>query len=410
MATLTGSDTTPEYVAFRKCYPELISAVSAQADTFCNALFAKGYISESVRNFTRNRAFLDDEKAGKLLDTVIDRIKLNPSVFHGFLEILKAPSTDDIAETLQHHFDIECELLKRCSQAQKEKEESSGDKSFHSFTDNDSSGFLCPYCGKCTVEQFFSEEGCPNKKPSPLFPNLDMSKLSESQRASLEMQLSSDTRHMITKFAKFSVSIRDSLDAGEVPLDKIIDTVLSLEAFTEGIGVNILDPQDQKEIRAATSVARVFTILRSYISFFNYEIIEHLIQCHGSTEDNKKLEEYLNAFNTFCQRSVFEVPPSVFCNSNQPSGKVFAFKCTEPSRLARLEDVLSVKERIAKIVGLKPLALQLCWIKKGCVELHFLIRAAVSDHIVQIPPSQLSALSKIGVNFLSTEEAHKDYE
>ena len=271
------SNTTPEYVAFRHCYEKLISTVSAQPDAFCNILFSKGYIPESVRNFTRNRSILDEEKAGKLIDTVIDRIKVSPSVFYGFMEVLKTPSTDHMAQTLQHCFDNECERLKQCPQSQKTDEDSSGDESFHSLPDPDNSGFVCPYCEKCTVEQFFSKEGCPHKKHTPLFPHLDMLHLDNSERASLEMQLSTDTRRMITRFANFSISIRDSLEARNESLDKIIDTVLSLEAFDEGIGVSALDSQDQKEIRAATSVAKVFTVLRSYISFFNYEIIEHLI-------------------------------------------------------------------------------------------------------------------------------------
>ena len=400
-----GSTNSPEYVAFRKCYEELVTAISTQVGTFCDALFAKGFISESVRDFTRNRSVLDGEKAEKLVDTVIDRIKFNPKLLSCFIEIVRGPSTDEIADKLQHYYDAECKR-KQSSQAQKNDEESSGDESFHSFPDDD--GFICPFCEKCSIEQFFSEEGCPNRKQETLFPHLNTSSLSVNERASLEMQLSSDAQKMITRFADFTVFTRKSLREQNEPLEEIIDTVLSLEAFNEGIGAKVLEPEDQKEIRAASSVARIFTVLRSYISFFNYEIMEHLIKHHGSTEDQKRLEEYLNAFNAFCQRSIFEVPPKVFCNSPCPPGKVFALKCTDQSRVTSLESAQRVKQKVAKVFGLNPLALRLCWLKKGCVELHFLISAAVADHIFPVSPHHCSALSEIGVQILSIEEKNTE--
>ena len=113
-------------------------------------------------------------------------------------------------------------------------------------------------------------------------------------------------------------------------------------------------------------------------------------------------KEYKNAFKTFCQRSVFEVPPNVYSTIPRKGGRKFIAMCTE-GVAATLEGVQEVKERIAKVFGLKPLALQLCLIKKGSVELHFLISAAVADHIFPVSPSQHSALSEIGVRVLSCE-------
>ena len=282
-------------------------------------------------------------------------------------------------------------------------EESSGDESFHSIPDSDRPGFICPFCAKCTIERFFSEEGCHNKKQETLFPQLNVSSLNENEKASLELQLSSDAEKMITTFADFTIFTRDSLEQRN-ELDKITDTVLSLGGFKGGIGAKVLEPQDRKKILAAKSVAKVFAILREYISFFNYEIIEHLIKHHGSAADHKNLEEYLIAFNAFCQRNIFEVPPNVFCNSSQQRGKVFALKCTEASRVTSLESVKRVKRKVAKVFGLNPLALQLCSIKEGCVELHFLIPSAVADCIFPVSPSYCSALSEIGVQVLSTEK------
>ena len=299
---------------------------------------------------------------------------------------------------------IFCNTECRQQKVPKSYRDSFRDDLFHSLSDPDTPGFICPYCGKCTIEQFFSEKGCLNKKQGQLFPHLDVSSLNENEKASLEEKLLSDVRKMFTRFADFTVFTRDSIDNREVPLDKVIDTVLSLEASKEGIGSMVLEEQDQEKIQAAPSVAKVFTILRRYISFFNYEVIEHLIRHHGSTEDKKRLEEYLDAFKAFCQRNIFEVPPDVFSNSPCPPGKVFALKCTDQSRVTTLESAQQVKQRVAEIFSLNPLALQLCMLKKGCVELHFLIPTIVANHILPVSSPHCSALSKIGLKVLSMEE------
>ncbi len=271
--------------------------------------------------------------------------------------------------------------------------------------------FLCPYCGKCSLEQFISDNGCPKKKSSSdstvRFPYLNLSDLDEDNRIDLEDRLVDDTREMILQFATFTAMIRSSLNDLQVPLEDIKCSILSLEAFSEKIGAKVLDEKDREEIKSAKSVAGVFITLCNYVSFFNYDIIEHIIKLYGSADDHERLKEYVCAFNTFSERNVFEVPASVFSVSkSRTTAKVFALKCTQ--RVYSLEGVQSMKRKIAKVLGLKPLSLQLCSIKKGCVELHFLISSDVANRIFPVSPAHESALSDIGVRFLFCEEVEQE--
>ena len=85
--------------------------------------------------------------------------------------------------------------------------------------------FLCPYCGKCSLEQFISDNGCPKKKSSSdstvRFPYLDLSDLDEDNRIDLEDRLVDDTREMILQFASFTAMIRSSLKNLQIPLEDI---------------------------------------------------------------------------------------------------------------------------------------------------------------------------------------------
>ena len=268
--------------------------------------------------------------------------------------------------------------------------------------------FVCKYCGKCTLEQFFSKEGCFSNLPQAstdkkiLFPYLDMSGLDEDDKIDLEDQLETETREIILQFASFMTDVEESLEHSLVPLDKIKHSILNLQAFTNNLAVKILDEEDKQKIENAKTLSEVFITLVNYISFFNYHIIEYIIKKHGSAKDHERFQEYLESFRNYCQRSIFEVPQHVLSSTSRKTAKVLAFKFTGEEN-DKVKGIEGVKGRIAKIFQLRSSALQLCSIKKGCVELHFLISAAVADHIFPVSPSQHSALSKIGVIVLSCE-------
>ncbi len=279
---------------------------------------------------------------------------------------------------------------------------SSGDESFRSAADNRDI-FVCPYCKECSPQQFFSKEGCPRKTKSletiSLFPYLDVTGLDDEDVKYLEEKLILDTRKIFIKFSEFSVCIRKSIE-GQDTLDNLRDCVLSA-VLPNDQGVSALDTEHKEMVLAAKSLARIFSILRTYnyISFLNYQIIELLIQDSGSAIDHKMLERYLDDLKTFCQRSVFEVPPSAFstCKSRK-TAKVFKLKCTEST--LTLNEVIVLQDKFAEILGLEFNALQLCSVRKGCVELHFLVSAAVAEYIFPLSPSQESALSEIGARLL----------
>ncbi len=249
----------------------------------------------------------------------------------------------------------------------------------------------------------------PKKKSSSeskvLFPYLKLSDLDEDGKYDLEERLIDDTKQIIVDFASFTFKVRKSLEDHNIPLDDLKDFVLSLRPFVADIAVKLLDEMDEKKIENATSIVQVFITLRKYISFFNYEIIEKIIEWSGLVEDQERLQEYIRAFNYFCERNIFEIPVNVL-SADRSTAKKIVFKCIENG--SSLEGVQSMKRKIAKAVGLKPLSLQLCSIKEGCIELHFLISADVANRIFPVSPAQESALSDIGVRVLFCEEVEQE--
>ena len=99
---------TPEYLTLRGSYTHLIAHVKSQTGDICDVLFEKGYINSTVRDYVRTDAIPDDSKARKLMDALLDKVELEPSVYYGFITILKGePSADNIVKELEELFQAE---------------------------------------------------------------------------------------------------------------------------------------------------------------------------------------------------------------------------------------------------------------------------------------------------------------
>ena len=79
----------PEYRAARKLTFKLIECARLDPNSICSHFFADDQISTEVRDFVRNKSTQQDEKAQKLIDTIVDRIEGEPNVFHYLVKILK---------------------------------------------------------------------------------------------------------------------------------------------------------------------------------------------------------------------------------------------------------------------------------------------------------------------------------
>ena len=263
--------------------------------------------------------------------------------------------------------------------------------------------FVCsPSCGKCTVKHFVSE-GCPKQTQEEKqdYPYLCANHLSGSDREFLEQKLEVETNNIVTNFSVLFVKVAELLEELHVEVNFIKMSVLSLEGFRYIIGSKVLDKEDELEIKKANKISEIFLVIYKYSSFFNYHIIKHIVELHGGERGKSLLEDYLEKFQQFCcRKNIFE--NIAFTNNSRKTAKVLVFKCRE--EVTYMEGVVELIRKIEGCLGLNPFTLQLKTIKTGCVELHFLISAAVADHIFPVSPSQHSALSEIGVKVLSCDD------
>lgn len=432
-----------------RCY-DLLNLLAPSIDAVGDALFAKQHISRDVRDTLRMDSMKPIDKVRKVIDCVTDRVEHIPRVYKEFVVILEKKGAKSLADELNTYYHrpsnasvpvesrhmtgfldaipslLTLETEQPTGTATRDMTTPSDTELVHPSTapplghtstqtedtlQLESYGFRCPHCALCTVDEFLSEKGCPkasNKDPQ-MFPFLDTSGLSEGDKINLEHRLKSETRKIICSFADLTRSTKRSLECQKVDVEDLATSLLVLEAFKAGIAKKPLLKEDETNIKEASSIADIFLILTDYISFFNYEIIEHIVKDFGTEDDHKSLAEYIAAFNDFCRRSVFEVPCHVLGTAPTSSSKfrTFAVKYSEDAHHT-MENAKLLQRKIADLFNITPCALQLVSIVRGCMQLQFSLPAIIAEQILPPSPSQLKNLRTLSVRMIVEPEVSNE--
>lgn len=407
---------TPEYLALRTSFRTIVDHISLQTLDVSGALFEKGYIPTSACSFVTTIGIPSDTKAQHLVTILMSKVEKDPSVYHGFVSILKneGPSADTVVEQLEESFRAEQAALPARVLPSEDPHHSSphpptpANDNKQKVETPASPKFICPTCGKCTLKQYLSKAGCPhaNKHNSTdtetetLFPFLNPPALSKSDRIMLESRLLKDTNKMIDLFASTENKIINSFVSRKVKIDQLTNFVVHLMTKSGA--------QDVDEIKKSVTLPQVFLSLHPFKSFFNYKIIESIVDEFGSDEDRQLMKEYVSKFEEFSQRNIFEVPQHVFHDSDlSPDDRVFVAKFT-PEVHATLKDVVAARTKIADILDIEVFALQLCSVTEGCVCLRFSISANMAEKVFPLSQDQIRALHDIKIrvleDFVSPEE------
>ncbi len=95
-----------------------MSTFKAQPAAYADSLFSNGYIPDKVLEYSRLNGVMDSDKSRKILETITHRIENNPSVFHGFIETIAGPSTDDVVKKLHDSYERHKTATSRVEQPQ----------------------------------------------------------------------------------------------------------------------------------------------------------------------------------------------------------------------------------------------------------------------------------------------------
>ena len=257
--------------------------------------------------------------------------------------------------------------------------------------------FHCP-CRECSLDSYLSN-GCPRLRLNS-YPYLELGKLDEDDREDLIQKLSHETGEIVESFATLMNETCESLQKNDLQIQTLIRCALSLGAYKSQKVQNPLSEEHERELRNAKTMDDVFIILRPHMSFFNYELLEYIIKRHGSDENRKLLEVYLQKFNVFCRRKVFEVSPDAIGNTSasKRKRKMFAVLLTaaEYGDKPTLMDIKEAKRKLATLLKLNASSLHLHRIDEGSLILIFSVPTFLSTEIFPLNSSQIDCLKAEG--------------
>ena len=282
-------------------------------------------------------------------------------------------------------------------------EESETEEDYTSSQVTHNETFHCP-CGGCSLESYL-DKGCHSS--SNLFPYLDIKNLAEDTKDDLIQRLTNDLADIMTCFAELLDKTTVSIGRCKEPetIDILISRALSLGAFDHPHIQKPLLSDDKRELECSKTVYAAFIVLRRHMSFFNFELLQHIIKSEElcTNEDRKQMKEYCNKFDQFCRHKVFEVPPDVYGQHRSDcKRKSFVVLMTRYEEEKNLIFVRAARHKIATLLNLKVSTLHLHRIDEGSLILVFSVPEFVAQFLFPLDDSLEASLIHEGYTIFST--------
>lgn len=106
----------------------------------------------------------------------------------------------------------------------------------------------------------------------------------------------------------------------------------------------------EPELSNCSSLSTVFMKVRKFVSFFDFDLLEHLCDSYGSDSMKKKLSDYKVSFATFSKRRVIECPSNAF-GECEASEKVLIIVVDKVIEELTLDELKKFKHRVNKVLG-----------------------------------------------------------
>ena len=201
------------------------------------------------------------------------------------------------------------------------------------------------------------------------------------------------------KFWRLHSRVYESLRVRSVPVDRLVAHLLLLDTF-DPVSKHAQKPLLQtfsQEFQNADSIEKVLCIIKEYISFFNYHVIEHIVDRLGTDQDRVELQNYKKAFDEYSKRRVYECPPEYGPKSNADHADLLV-KLDSVYEKYTVKELKKFEYRLSKIFCVQSQSvLRLCRVEEGCLQLIFQVPSFVQQEIFPLSSEQESALAAEGV-------------
>ena len=239
-------------------------------------------------------------------------------------------------------------------------------------------------------------------KAKVTFHRLNLEDLSDEEKRHLYQKLFAESEDISYKFQDLFSSTTDSLRLREVPVKELgrhLECLGHLKPTFEDSGEPVFR-KNLRELKKMDSVDDAMSVINNYCSFFNYRMLEHIINKLGAKQDKVNLARYKEDFARYGERHVFECPAVVGQMSEEGQANMF-LKLDESFDNCSLNHLYAFVDKLENLLKMTDTALRLCRIEPGCLELIFQLPLSVQRSTFPLSSNQEVALAGLGVTQLS---------
>ena len=380
---------SPEYKTLNQCYPKLVSCIGQSPDDVDVQLRPHELLAPGDVSFLNNPEHNKTQKAKKIADAILDQVKINPQHFHLFVQALEAagPWTRTIVTELKHPF-ITSTQVNVCYRAQEHSGDSKGQAQPFSPSSNSDSQVVKRQAVEARLSS--SEVGGEMIDQSAYHMRTEFSGLLHSLIG------------LIKKNGKTVNNLTTFLQQIKVPSATGNSYLLFTAEYICKIETVCCDVDD------------AFTVLKGYYSWFNFHLIEYIINefCDEDEEVKVKLTDYKAHMKQLCEARLCDFPGSRYgfgTGEHRSGTKPCVFNVDKHWTIIKLSDLEVVKGTICDVLRLNRLAVSLQVVgssSNGCVEVTFDIPQHLGDAVFPLSKGQVETLTKHGIKYCERPLTH----
>ncbi len=370
----------PDYQILVNSYPKLVKCIARSPEDITDELIPYTIFSDEEIADLRSKRHSKKEKARIIIDTIISKVKSEPSFFYTFLSIMERLDwmNDELRENL----------------GAKPK---SNSKPTNPNPESSNTNAATPDVPES--QNIHAGLNTESMKKKPL--NVDKSDLENM------------TTRIQHKFAALVSSVSWALKhKGEEGV-----TTNELALHLRGLNPQIVNSDhikpscfcleliEQIEEECQNDVQKVFIYLQKFYSWINFDLIYGIIQAFLRDNDAIQTQwaEYQTDYKEYCNERAYDISTplngirTVFKLKQKTTEVVF--KIDHEWRQISFDWLNSIRASITRLLGLKPFTLYLFAVERGCVELVFEVPQHVADVIFPPTEEQLLALQEHKIRY-----------
>ena len=239
-------------------------------------------------------------------------------------------------------------------------------------------------------------------KAKVTFHRLNLEELSKEEKRRLYQKLYAESEDISYKFQELFSSTTDSLRLREVSVKELgrqLECLGHLKPTFEDSGEPVFR-KNLRELKKMDSVDNAMSVINNYCSFFNYRMLEHIINKLGAEQDKANLARYKEDFARYGERHVFECPAVVGQMSEEGQANMFV-TLDDSFDNCNVNHLSAFVSNLAQVLNIADMTLELCRIGPGSLKLIFQLPLSVQRSIFPLSSDQEVALAGLGVTHLS---------